>query len=816
MTEPLEQPGSRSLEGLRIVELGEGTSAAFATKLLGDYGAEVIKVESPTGDCARRHGPFPQDRPDPEASGLFAYLNTNKRSIALDLSAASSRKTIRTLLRSADVLVTNLPDVQIASLDLQPLTLRSQYPSLIVTTVTPTGFDEAWTQSTGRELVSYAMGGLAYSTPGFPDAAADLEIEPPLHPGCFLAETVAGLVAAIGSLSALNARQRTGAGCWVQVSEQGAVASMQQRDLSNPSYAQGPFKHARVFSTATFGRMPNFYLPCADGYVAIPAPLQAHWEKLVEAMGSPPWALSDKFSTGAARAAHCIELKQLMSEWTMTVSGDELRDFGQSKGIPIFNFHSVAKMLQSAQVAARHSVVATKVGPQQALIPGSPVGLQGWEIRRPAPALGEHTAEIIAEASQLRPRVAHTVASEMANTLPLSGIRVLDFGQFIAAPFCAMWLAWLGAEVISIESSRRMTTRTAPPFLPGHAGEPNASGYYNLLNSSKKSCVVDMTTPAGQDLLRRLIRKSDVMVDNFSPGVLDKFGLGYPAVRSSNPRLIALSCSAFGQTGPMRRLRGLHSAINLFSGVADVTGYEGGSPRILGGAFPDPYAGTFGTFAILAALRHRSRTGQGQYIDLAMYETMMTLIPEAIVDFSLNGRAPVRNGNRDSRKAPHGLFPCKATDTWIAICVASEPEWRCFCEATGQREWLEDPRFETLEGRLKHVGELEALIGSWSRTQDCLPAIELLQRHGVAAGKVNRPDELLDDERLKKRGAVIETHHPIVGARRQLGLPFVTDGPPANYGRAPLLGEHTREILSSLLSIDDADLDRLEQAGILS
>ena len=199
--------------------------------------------------------------------------------------------------------------------------------------------------------------------------------------------------------------------------------------------------------------------------------------------------------------------------------------------------------------------------------------------------------------------------------LPLAGIRVMDLGQFIAMPFCTLWLAWLGAEVIVIESRRRFTSRTAPPFAEGHGRHPDASGYFNFLYGSKKSCTVDMTTAQGREIVRQIAAKCDVVVDNFSTGVLEKLGLSYEAISKLNPSIIMASNGAFGRTGPMRNVRGLHSAVNLFSGVADVTGYADSHPRILGGVIPDPLSGTYSRFAVLSALRHRRRTGEGQTPD---------------------------------------------------------------------------------------------------------------------------------------------------------------------------------------------------------
>ena len=399
---------------------------------------------------------------------------------------------------------------------------------------------------------------------------------------------------------------------------------------------------------------------------------------------------------------------------------------------------------------------------------------------------------------------------------PLEGIKVLDLGQFIAMPFCTLWLAWLGAEVIVIESKRRLTSRSAPPFAPGFEGDPNGSGYFNQLYSAKKSCTVDMTTPAGREIARRLASQADVVVDNFTTGVMEKLGLGYDVISGLNPSVIMLSSGAFGRTGPMKNSRGLHSAVNLFSGVADVTAYLDGAPRILGGVLPDPLSGTFSNFAILAALHHRGRTGQGQFIDVAMYEAMLTLIPEAVINLTVNGNEPQRAGNRDPQSAPHGIYRCRDDDTWIAVSVASGTAWAAVCRVAGRSDWASDPRFIDTERRCANVAALDLAVEEWTRTVNVHDATELLQSAGVAAGPVLRVDELLDNDQLQARGAVVTVDHPVVGPRRQLGLPWQMDSFAVQYRAAPLLGEHTHEILTERLGIAEAEYARLEADGVLS
>ena len=406
--------------------------------------------------------------------------------------------------------------------------------------------------------------------------------------------------------------------------------------------------------------------------------------------------------------------------------------------------------------------------------------------------------------------------TEDARSLPLEGLRVMDLGQFIAAPFCTLWMAWLGAEVIAVESGGRMTARGAPPFAAGHYGNPNASGYFNTLYAGKKSFALDLGSAAGRDVAFRLASVCDVMIDNFSTGVMEKLGLGYDAVAKANPGLIVVSNGAFGRSGPMKHTRGLHSTVNLFSGVADVTGYLDGAPRILGGVVPDPLSGIYAHFAILAALHHRERTGEGQFIDLAMYEAMMTLIPEAVIDYTMNGTEPRRIGNRDRQMAPHGHYPCADDDTWLALSVRNNEMWLSFCAVTGRADLADDTRFTTPSARVENVEELDREVEAWSRRQKIGDAVDLLQRAGIAAGPVLRSDELFDNEHLKARGMVVAPDHPAAGAHPQIGLPWQMDSLRAEYKRAPLLGEHTHEIITGILGMSQAEYDDLHQAGVLT
>ncbi len=385
-------PGA--LADLTVVDLGEMVAGPYAAKLLADFGAEVIKVEQPgDGDPVRRRGPFPHGRPDREHSGLFLYLNTNKYGLTLDPSRPLGRSILDRLLESADILVTNLTPERLAAWDLLPSALRERHPRLIVTTITPFGMDGPRAGWRGDELVTYAMGGLADGSPGVPDVVDDPEREPPLHPECFLAETVAGLVGAVATMLAVFGGSEGGRGRHVDVSQQAAVLAMDRRSNGAVSYGTALPGRLPLSVAAT----PNCYLPCKDGYVAVAAFLEHHWRRLVELIGNPEWARSELFRDGAARAAHWDALKLLLLEWTMDRTGDEIYRLAQARGLPLFPFYSVRRMAESDHVRERGSLVEVERDGHRLRMPSAPVQMRGtpWALRRPAPRHGEHTAEIL-------------------------------------------------------------------------------------------------------------------------------------------------------------------------------------------------------------------------------------------------------------------------------------------------------------------------------------------------------------------------------------------------------------------------------------
>ena len=387
------------------------------------------------------------------------------------------------------------------------------------------------------------------------------------------------------------------------------------------------------------------------------------------------------------------------------------------------------------------------------------------------------------------------------SALPLHGIRVADFGQVIAAPVTAQMLGWLGAEVILVETESRFTTRVWPPFADGEFGINNSGGF-NLVNNNKLSCSLDLRHPDARELAKGIIRVSDVLVENYATGVMENLGLGYDEVKKLRPDIVYVSLAAFGRSGAFKDLTGFHSVINLFSGLAAVTGYPDSHPRIMGGLIPDAFAGCYCVLAVLEALYHRSRTGEGQFVEVSMTEALTGMIPEAVMEYSLTGREPERTGNRDGQKAPHNLFRCLGEEKWVAVSVDTDAQFRALAQASGNADWADDAQFATATARLENQDALEAMLQQWTVGLEVETVVATLQAAGVPAAPVSDTAEVLADPHLLERGFVAPVEHPVAGTRPVITLPWAADGQRGDAVRpAPTFGQHNQWVLKELLQV---------------
>ena len=411
---------------------------------------------------------------------------------------------------------------------------------------------------------------------------------------------------------------------------------------------------------------------------------------------------------------------------------------------------------------------------------------------------------------------------ESAERMPLSNFRVVDLGTAWAGPMATQLLADMGAQVIKVESRARMDgLRLGRPIL----GEDLAGGDRGLwpelqplfhgLNRNKLSVTLNLKTEDGLNLARRLIARSDVVMNNYSPGVLGRLGLDYPVLRKLRPDIVLVSMPSVGDTGPLRDILAYAPIIQALSGLMSLVGYQQDEPLVgeLQSPWSDAVSAIFAALAAVAALRHRSRTGQGQYVEVAQLEATTTMLGEAILDYQMTGEVAHPQGNYDLEFAPHNNYPCAGEKEFVSIAVATDAEWQGFCRALDDPAWTTDSRFASKYGRLQHVAELDRQVTAWTQQNTAQEITDLLQRHGVAAMPVMNIEDQFIDPHLQERQVYVEVEHPHVGIEWLYGLLGIfSDTPGGVRTPAPLMGQHNGFVFQQLLGLSAEELQRLEEA----
>jgi crotonobetainyl-CoA:carnitine CoA-transferase CaiB-like acyl-CoA transferase len=823
--------GRGPLAGVAVIECGEGVSAAFAARILADLGADVIKVEPPAGDMARRRGPFRDDIVDPENSGLFLFLNAGKRGITLDLDTRDGREGLHRLLKEADVLIHNVPPAERARLGLESEGLCAGFPELIVATVSAYGASGPRANYLAYELNAFHASGAGSVNPltsPYPELA-------PLRLSGSQAEFEGGLHVAMVTLAALWHRLESGRGQAVDVSEQEALAATLESNFVLYTYAG-------VESSRFRPRRPGpwFIVECADGYVLFSLLYENDWDRFVEWIGHPQWTAEALFKDTLSRGRNMAKLRPLIQDWARSWKVHDLFAQARARNVAIVPLSTMADVYRDEQLASREFFLPLPVRDARdrpLLAPGYPFKstAEVWSPRRnPAPRLGEHNeliAPLLADSEGRAPLPAvapvggSTVPDRTSNgefpkkspAPPLAGVRVLDFMQLWMGTFCSLQLAHLGAEVIRVESSLRpCRQRSLPPFADAQPG-PNRAGIFNQWNQGKRSIQLDVRNSEGLEIVRNLIRQCDVVTENFAPGAMERMGLSYDVLREIRPDIILLSVSGNGQTGPYRKDISYGTTAGALSGIYGLCGYEGFEPLEPGWICAESVAAVTGALSVVAALIHRARTGEGQHIDVAMLETTEMVMPEALMEFAMNGREPRRLGNRDRWMAPHNCYKASGGPlAWVTIAVGGEAQWKALCEAIGQPSLAADPRFGSAPMRKRNEDALDAIITAWTSQRDRWQITEILQAAGVAAIPTMSSKDLAEDPHLAQRGFFPDLEHPEVGRRIHTGIPWTMSGTPCRVQRpAPLFGADTEEILHRVSGLSSEEIHRLRNSGAL-
>ncbi len=393
---------------------------------------------------------------------------------------------------------------------------------------------------------------------------------------------------------------------------------------------------------------------------------------------------------------------------------------------------------------------------------------------------------------------------------PLKGVRVVDFTWAWAGPYATLLLAFMGAEVIKVESLKRLDHTRVRSLMGGPVtGGPDYSTVFNDMNLNKLSLRLDLTRPKAIEIVKRLVKISDVVTQNMRPGVMEKLGLSYEVLKGVNPKIIMLSSSAVGATGPERTYAGYAPTFCATGGLAYISGYPEGTPITLSGAI-DTRVGTTAAFAVLAALNYRQRSGQGQFIDLSSAEAVSCLMGEVFLGHAMNQRVTERRGNRDDSMAPHNCYPCRGQDRWVTIAISTEEEWEAFRQVLGNPAWSGEERFNSARSRYQHQEQLDRLISEWTVQHTDYEVTDSLQKVGIAAAPTLNGDMVRDDPHLKERDILTEVNHQKIGKRLVVTPPWRFSTNHAQVSRsAPLIGEHNGYVLGELLGMSQDEIEQL-------
>jgi crotonobetainyl-CoA:carnitine CoA-transferase CaiB-like acyl-CoA transferase len=783
--EQAEDRGAAALEGVRVVELGDSISAAFAGRWLAALGAEVILLEPPAGAAWRA---------DPDR---LPYLGAGKRSARVDLSRAQDRERVARLFDSARLLLDGSGPGLLAGIDLAPWAAPGRWPALASVSVTPFGDAGPFAQLPTAPLALQALSGMLWHV-GEPGRA-------PLTQWGDQVEQLTGLHTLGAALAALQ----SGGAVHYDISVQACGASAVGHHTGRSS--QMGVQTGRSGQRALWRTYRS-----ADGWAMVCA-LQRNYARLSEAMGVPEITRASPFLDHDKRMAEEARLAELLAPWFRARTGESIRKLGLAERVPLCPVSSVADVSASEQLAQRGYFASVKQPdgrvvrmPRQLWL--SPV--HGWRSEPARPLDTDAALLNEAQAAPLRPTAARRVDPQA----PLRGVRVLDLGQIWAGPYAATLLADQGADVIKVESpSAWDPNRCGAPPPPGREAQFwNSCAYFHEYSRNKRSLGLDLRTARGRELFGRLVARSDVVIENLRADVLDRLGVGYEWLRAQREDVILVSMAGFGKSGPESVLPGYGPMIESLSGIASLTGYADGQPRMASGyAYGDPVGAVAAACAALVALHVRARSGRGQHVDLAQRDVMAALIGEAFAMQS-RGELPAQRGNERPGCAPHGVYPARGSDEWVAIAVLRDPQWEALRGVLGDPAWARAPELARAAGRWERRALLDERIGTWTRERGKHEIFRSCAAAGVPAGPVYKPLELIEDPQLAARGFYEPISHPAVGEWRIHGWDWRPRGAGAATRRpGPDFGGDNREVLREL-GLDDAEIAALETEGVVA
>jgi len=790
------------LNGYTVVDLSVGIAGAYCTKLLADAGATVVKVEPPEGDPLRRWSASGAEIAPGDDGALFSFLACSKHSVVADPD--DDIDYVNALLDGADAVVWSRGSTVADHVVLAPAAILSAHPHLTVTAITPFGLDGPWSDRPATEFTLQAWsGGIVGLGRGSADRA-------PVYVGGQVGEYLAG---AYASAATLASRWRGGAEL-VDVSMlETQILGLTYYPVAYYEMLGRPWRDARRLTVPGIAR-------AKDGLIDIGCGTAQQWFDLCAMTGHQDWIDEDSPLSITEQAN---EKSDELYAWVESQTVDEIRDLATAFRIPNAPVANGANVTGLDHFVERGSFV---VNPRDGFSqPGHPYRTTPVVLRAPTPAprLGEHTDLYRPNGQTGRKRAPFSAETDVsAGMLPFEGLRVLDMTTFWAGPSCTHILAMLGAEVIHVESTRRPDGTRLIAGIPVTEDQWwEKSPIFSGLNTNKKGLTLDLQSTAGRDVLNRLIATCDVIVENFTPRVIDQIGLDFAAVQAIRPDVVMLRMPGFGLDGPWRDNPAFAYVIEAASGISWLTGYPDRNPYEPY-SVGDPNAGIHALNALLVALEHRRNTGQGMLVEAAMVDAALSVAAEQLIEYSAYGALLERDGNRGPTAAPQNLYRTNEidefdrADCWVAVAVATDEQWTGLCAAVERHDWGSDPALSTAAGRRARHDDIDEHLAAWcaGRTGDDI--VEKLWQHGVPVAKVMQPHRQTEIPQLAARGFFEDVGHPVNARTPHSTLPFTFSRGPEriHIEPAPLLGQHNHELLSEL-GITDEEIAELQTQGVI-
>ena len=800
------------LSGITVVDLATPWGE-YAGRLLADLGATVLKVEPPGGAAARSMPPF-DDRPGAGTRSLYwETVAAGKQAYTADLATAAGRDAVLALLRGADVLVESFAPGTMDALGLGYEALADVNPRLVHVSVTPYGQTGPKANWPATELtIEAASGRMARQGDGD---------RPPIPIGFPQAAFHAGSQAAADAIIALNERERSGRGQHLDVSAQAAMVWTLMDATGYPALTGGDPPGAGDDRAAASDR-PGFTsaTPCGDGWIVATIQPQAMGrgmpgaiaalrgtEYAVDELAEVDWSVfEERYLAGGVRQEALLAVYQVLQTFLARASRREIQAWAAAADLRVAPVNDAAELLGSPQLNGR-GFWESEDGVRVA---GFPARLsRAQPTRRPAPAVA------VGAPPPLPAAPASVAGSRDGNAF--AGLKVLDFTWVAAGPLTAKAFADHGATVVKVESGTRIDlVRALPPFKDNIPG-PNRSQWQGNTNSSKLSLALNLAAPEGRAIARRLaLEWADVVMDSFTPGTMKRFGLDSESLRTERPDLITFSTCLMGQTGPYATYGGFGNHGAAIAGITHLTGWPGRPPSGPYGPYTDIITPRFGVATLAAAVLERRRTGLGVAIDLSQVECGVRFIEPVVLDAAVNGRVAGPSGIHSARSFPHGVYPTRGTERFVAVEVETPEQWRALCTVIGAPEWV-DGDTRTMAGRRAIADAVDARVAAWAADRGPFDAEAELVAAGVPAAAIHRATDLHRDPQLAAHGFFVPFEHPEIGHVPYDG--FATRFSAMDHSlrtRAPLLGEHTVDVLVGILGLTEDEIVELAAKEVFS